>query len=159
VRIALPMVMLCISSGVSAEELKTPQQRVIQAIVEIRSASTSELAAQAAERFGVLTSTMRAGDINGEVGADLTSLLEIPNEALQFWVAASLANLGVKKSIPVLLTMLPAADCETGDLTAGTGIRTALEQLGHPPPPNTCEHPKHPLPCMNDGSKPCPWTL
>lgn len=105
-----------------------------------------------------MTRTMKAGAIGEQVGTDLISLLEMPNEAVQYWVARSLGNLGVKESIPVLLKMLPEADCETGSVTAGSAIRFALEQLGHPPPPNTCKHLKHPVPCVNDGSKPCMWT-
>ena len=74
--------------------------------------------------------------------ADITSLLDSPDDSVRFWVAAALGNLGpaAKAAAPKLLAMLPKADCINGAITSASGIRYALTKMGiKPPPPPKCE--------------------
>ncbi|MGC8724907.1 MAG: hypothetical protein ACP5VF_13715, partial [Acidobacteriota bacterium] len=56
---------------------------------------------------------------------------------VRMWVAGTLGMMGprAKAAAPKLLALLPAADCEKGDLTSSATIRPALELMGVKPPP------------------------
>jgi hypothetical protein len=96
----------------------------------------------AAERLARLTEKIDRKEITEQIVADLTSLLDSPDDSVRFWVAAALGNLGpyATAAIPKLQELLPRADCLNGSLTSASAIRHALKEMGvTPPPPPNCK--------------------
>lgn len=63
--------------------------------------------------------------------ADVTFLLDSPDDYVRYWIAEALGNMGpaARSAIPKLVKMLPHADCMSGVITSAGGIRDALIKL------------------------------
>jgi hypothetical protein len=111
---------------------------------KIRSGKTVEARTNAAEHLSNLTQTLSSNEVTDELVADITSLLDSPDDSVRYWVAMALGNIGIaaKSAVPKLLGMLPKADCLNGAITSASGIRYALFKMGvkQPPRPTDC-HP------------------
>ena len=113
-------------------------------MAKIRSGKTVEAKTSAAEHLSTLARTLSNKEVTDELVADITSLLDSPDDSVRYWVAMALGNIGVaaKSAVPKLLGMLPKADCFDGAITSASGIRYALFKMGvkQPPRPTDC-HP------------------
>ena len=120
--------------------------RLKATIAAVRSAKSPNERYDAAEKLVDLTHKSRRGSVTDSTVADLTDLLDDPDDAVRMFVAAALGNLKAKAAIPKLRALLPAADCLEGVLTSARSIRFALERMGVKPPPapsyNDCHKPK-----------------
>lgn len=120
--------------------------RLQAAIAAVRSEKSPRARMDAAERLADLTHKCKPSSVSDATVADLIALLDDPDDAVRFYVAAALGNLKAKVAIPKLLALLPAADCLEGTVTSARSIRFALEKMGVKPPPepsyNDCHKPK-----------------
>jgi len=120
--------------------------RLRATIAAVRSAKSPNARYDAADQLAVLTRKSRPGSVTDSTVADLTDLLDDPDDGVRMFAAAALGNLKAKSAIPKLLSLLPAADCLEGVLTSARSIRFALKRMGVKPPPapsyNDCHKPK-----------------
>lgn len=67
----------------------------------------------------------------------VADLLDAPDDAVRFWAARTLGNLGARGRVFAarLLALLPWADCLRGNATSAAGFRFALKQMGITPEP------------------------
>lgn len=111
------------------------------AMAKVQSGKTVDARADAAEHLASLTQKVSSHDVTNALVADMTSLLDSPDDSVRYWVAMALANLGpaARAAAPKLQEMLPKADCLNGTITSASGIRWALMKMGiRPPPPPKC---------------------
>jgi HEAT repeat protein len=104
---------------------------------KVRSGRTVDARTDAAEHLANLAQEVSSKEITEKLVADLTSLLDSPDDSVRYWVARALGNLGpaAKAAVPKLKEMLPAADCLDGAITSASGIRYALFKMGIKQPP------------------------
>jgi len=146
---------LCLSLSLSLVKLataSTPHREVNlkleETIGKVRSESSLTARTQAAEHLAELTRKTNAAYIDNKTISDIASLLDIPEDSVQAWVASALGHIGRRASsaAPRLLALLPVSDCLQGDLTSSAFIRPALKQMGVKPPParsyNDCQNTK-----------------
>ncbi len=119
----------------SGESVRMGQIRVTMELV--RSGKTVDTRTQAAEHLASLTQKVSSNEVTETLVADLTSLLDSPDDSVRYWVAWALGNLGpaAKAAVPKLEEMLPKADCLNGVITSASGIRYALFKMGIKQPP------------------------
>jgi hypothetical protein len=119
----------------SGESVRMGQIRVTMELV--RSGKTVDTRTQAAEHLASLTQKVSSNEVTATLIADLTSLLDSPDDSVRYWVAWALGNLGpaAKAAVPKLEEMLPKADCLNGVITSASGIRYALFKMGIKQPP------------------------
>jgi len=103
----------------------------------VKSAGSPMEQIRAAQHLAELTKGVPALSVDDATVSDITSLLDMPEDAVRGWVAAALGHLGrrAKVAAPKLLALLPEADCMQGDLTSAASIRPALKRMGVEPPP------------------------
>jgi HEAT repeat protein len=109
-------------------------------MAKVQSDKTVDARTEAAEHLASLTRKI-SSKVTEALVADLTSLLDSPDDSVRYWVARALGNLGpaAKVAVPKLQEMLPKADCINGAITSASGIRYALIKMGiKPPPPPKC---------------------
>lgn len=108
-----------------------------ETITMVRAGSTLTIRSSAAEQIANLTRKIDPKKIDDKTLAELISILDISDDSVRFWVAASLGNLGprARAAVPKLLKILPEADRINGALTSAGAIRHALERIGVTPPP------------------------
>jgi len=113
-----------------------------ETMVRVRSDKTVDARTEAAEHLASLTQKIGGKGVTEALVADMTSLLDSPDDSVRYWVARALGNLGpaAKSAAPKLEELLPKADCVNGTITSASGIRYALIQMGiKPPPPPKCD--------------------
>jgi hypothetical protein len=116
-------------------------EQIEAAMARVRSAKTVDARTEAAEHLAGLTKKIGSKEVTETLVADITSLLDSPDDSVRYWVARAVGNLGpaAKSAVPKLEEMLPKADCINGVITSAGGIRYALIRLGvKPPPPAKC---------------------
>lgn len=116
-------------------------EQIEAAMATVRSAKTVDARTEAAEHLAGLTKKIGGYEVTEKLVADITSLLDSPDDSVRYWVARAVGNLGpaAKSAVPKLEEMLPKADCINGAITSASGIRYALIRLGvKPPPPAKC---------------------
>ena len=108
-----------------------------KAIATVKNEKSLDARADAAEHLACLVQGIAPETVDDKTIEDMVSLLDDPADAVRSWVAAALGQLGprAKVAVPKLLELLPAADCDMGDLTSAAAIRPALEKMGVKPPP------------------------
>ena len=108
-----------------------------QTINAVRSAESPTDQIRSAQHLAELTKGVAPSSVYDSTISDITSLLDMPEDAVRGWVAAALGHLGrrAKVAAPKLLALLPEADCLQGDLTSAASIRPALKRMGIEPPP------------------------
>lgn len=113
------------------------------AINETRSGRTSLARFEAGDRLANLTKKLKAQQVTETLVSDISSLLDSPDDAVRYWAAMALGNIGVpaKSAAPKMIAMLPYADCLNGTITSASGIRYALFKMGikQPPGPANCK--------------------
>jgi len=116
--------------------------QIEKSVAKVRSAKSVNARTEAAEKLANLTQKFHDKEITETAVADITSLLDSPDESVRYWVAMALGNLGpaAKSAAPKLEEMLPEAECLDGTITSASGIRYALTKMGIKlPPPPKCE--------------------
>lgn len=116
-------------------------KQIKETMAKVRSDKTVDARTEAAERLASLTQKISSKAVTETLVADITSLLDSPDDSVRYWVATALGNLGpaAKAAVPKLQEMLPKADCINGAITSASGIRYALIKMGiKPPPPPKC---------------------
>jgi len=108
-----------------------------QTVQAVRSAGSPMEQIKSAQHLAELTKGVAPSSVSDATVSDITSLLDMPEDAVRGWVAAALGHLGrrAKLAVPKLLALLPEADCMQGDLTSAASIRPALKRMGVEPPP------------------------
>jgi hypothetical protein len=117
-------------------------KQVKETMVKVRSDKTADTRTEAAKHLAGLTQKISGKEVTEALVADITSLLDSPDDSVRYWVATALGNLGpaAKSAAPKLKEMLPKADCINGAITSASGIRYALIRMGiKPPPPPNCD--------------------
>jgi hypothetical protein len=114
------------------------ERQITENIAKVRTGATPEIRADAAEHLADMTSG--SSWLDDTFLAGLVSLLDTPEDPVQFWVAVTLGNLGyrARTAIPKLQELLPQADCLQGDVTLADAIRYALARMRAALPPPTC---------------------
>jgi len=110
-------------------------------MAKVQSDKTVDARTEAAQHLASLTQKISSKEVTEALVADLTSLLDSPDDSVRYWVAMALGNLGpaAKAAVPKLEELLPKADCINGTITSASGIRYALIKMGvKPPPPPKC---------------------
>jgi hypothetical protein len=112
----------------------------------VRTEKPSMARTSAAQNLAELTKGIDPSSVDDATVADMVSLLDVPDDSVGAWVAASLGHLGrrAKMAVPKLLALLPEVDCLQGDLTSAATIRPALKRMGVKPPPVNLEECKSP---------------
>lgn len=119
----------------------TRMEEIKITVAKVRSGQTRDARTDAAEHLADLVQNLSKKQITETLVAEITSLLDCPDDSVQYYVAMALGNIGpaAKSSIPRLEKMLPAADCMDGVATSANGIRYALKRMGvKPAPPPGC---------------------
>lgn len=136
------VVCLCLPTVTGTGMAKGASKLVNQieiSVAKVRSAKSVNARTEAAENLANLTQRVRDKEITEAAVADITSLLDSPEDSVRYWVAMALGNLGpaAKSAAPKLEKMLPEAECLDGTITSASGIRYALIKIGIklPPPP------------------------
>jgi HEAT repeat protein len=117
-------------------------QRMIEAITEVRTSESSVARAKAAIRLHYMTFWVGSKkEIDDRAIAGLVSLLDIPDDPVREVVTAALGNVGprAKAAVPMLRQLLPKLDCHRGSALAAENVRYALKQMGVKPPRPLCE--------------------
>lgn len=111
--------------------------QITATITLVRNGKTADIRVQSAERLAKLTRGVDPKTVDDRTVNGLVSLLDTSDDAVRFWVATAIGNLGprAKAAIPALKKILPEADCLNGALTSAVAIRQALRRLGTVPPP------------------------
>ena len=138
-----------VSSGLCAKSCPMPKRslkrQLLEAVEKVRNGKTSNSRTEAAEHLATLTRGINPHKVDETTLAEMVSLLDIQEDSVRAWVAASLGNLGprARVAVPRLLKLLPEVDCLRGSLTSASAIRLALKRMGEAPPPN-CDAKKEP---------------
>lgn len=123
-----------------AKDRQTLLQQEIQEVRSKKHVSTART--EAAERIAQLTKKIPPNEVDDNTIADLVSLLDISDDSVRGWIAASIGNIGprAKAAAPKLLKILAELDCNSvvGGLTSEGPIRMALKRIGTEPPPVKC---------------------
>ena len=134
-----------LSAATAAQSTRTEsytalRQQIAESIANVRTATTPETRADAAEHLADWPSETIATRVDGKALAEVVSLLDTPEDPVRFWVAVTLGNIGygAKTAVPKLQGLLPKADCLQGDLTVADAIRYALARMQAAVPPPTC---------------------
>jgi hypothetical protein len=100
-------------------------------IEKIRSGETLTARADAAKKLADQVRYLSDQQITESLVTDITSLLDLPDDAVRFYVAMALANIGpgAKSAVPKLEELLPAAECLDGVITSAGGIWWALIRM------------------------------
>lgn len=108
-----------------------------RAVRTVRSAGSPMEQTRAAQHLAELTKGVKPSSVDDTTISDMTSLLDMQEDAVRGWIAAALGHLGRRGrvAVPKLLALLPEADCLQGDLTSAASIRPALKRMGVEPPP------------------------
>src|SRR6266852_3446834 len=69
-------------------------EQITEAMVQVRSDKTVDTRTEAAERLARLTKKIGSKEVTEALVADLTSLLDSPDDSVRYWVARALGNLG-----------------------------------------------------------------
>jgi hypothetical protein len=129
-----------LACSVDARPERTSLKQIQETIVQVRTAGTVNLRADAAYCLGDMTRQIDSQDVDDKTFADLVSLMDSPDDSVRGGVAAALGFLGerAKPAIPKLLEILPKVDCLNGAMTSADAIRLALKRMGVTPPPRPC---------------------
>jgi hypothetical protein len=133
--------LICSLSGSAhATDDAMSKRQLTKTMAKVRKGKTSTVRTEAAEHLAELTRGIDPQKVDDTTLAELVSLLDISEDSVRYWVAASLGNLGprARVAVPTLLKLLPEVDCLRGSLTSAPAIRTALERMGVTPPPPAC---------------------
>lgn len=135
--VALYVVFLAVAATAQATGAPANLAQVKEAIAKVRSGRSVDARTAAAEHLASLMWKISSKDVTEAFVAEITSLLDSPDDSVRYWVATALGNLGprAKAAIPKLKEMLPKADCINGAITSASGIRYALIRMGVRPPP------------------------
>jgi HEAT repeat protein len=115
-------------------------KQIKETMAKVQSDKTVDSRTEAAQHLASLTQEISSKEVTDALVADITSLLDSPDDSVRYWVATALGNLGpsAKAAVPKLQEMLPKADCISGAITSASGIRYALIKMGIKPPPPQC---------------------
>src|SRR5215470_17102745 len=111
-------------------------QRVIADVRRVETPSSARH--QSAERLSKITGKINPKEVDDRTLDDLLSLLDISDDSVRFWVAASVGELGPRAriAVPKLLEILHEVECiPTAGLTSEGAIRLALKRIGAAAPP------------------------
>jgi hypothetical protein len=114
-------------------------KRLSETIAKVRTGTSSATRTDAAEHLFELTRTAHR-QVDEKTIAEITSLLDVSDDSVRYWVARSLGNFGqhAKTAAPKLQKVLAEVDCLEGSKTSASGIRFALGQMGITPPAPKC---------------------
>ncbi|GAO38347.1 hypothetical protein SCH01S_14_00110 [Sphingomonas changbaiensis NBRC 104936] len=129
---ALPSLALFAAvTGASAQE-GGKTLSISSAAEQVRISATMNERVEAARDLAILTSRMNRADVSEDDVALLISMLDTKDDAVRFWVAAALGNLGpsATAAVPKLQMLLPETDCLDGAVTSAAAIRGALRKIG-----------------------------
>jgi hypothetical protein len=110
--------------------------QINETMAQVRSGKTVDARRDAAEHLARLAQGVGDKEVTQSLVTDITSLLDVPDDSVRFYVAVALGNLGptAKSAAPKLKRMLYKADCDSGVITLADGIRYALKRMGIEPP-------------------------
>ena len=133
---SIALMLLVVGTTNAARDLRLNAE-LEETIAKVRCERSLTERINLAEHIADLTQGIDPKSVDDKTLADMVSLLDDPDEGVRGWVAAALGQLGrrAKVAVPKLLALLPAADCEQGELTSAPFIRLALEKMGVKPPP------------------------
>lgn len=138
---ALCFVLSAVAGIAQASGGPSLMKQIKETMAKIQSDKTVDTRTEAAQHLASLTQEISSKEVTDALVADITSLLDSPDDSVRYWVAMALGNLGpsAKAAVPKLQEMLPKADCINGAITSASGIRYALIKMGiKPPPPPKC---------------------
>ena len=139
--VALCVVLLAMAGIARGRGEPALMEQIEGTMLKVQYDKTVDTRTVAAEHLASLTRKISSREVTEKLVTDLTSLLDSPDDSVQYWVATALGNLGpaAKGAAPKLEEMLPKADCINGAITSASGIRYALAKMGiKPPPPPRC---------------------
>lgn len=142
--LALCILQLTTSGMASSATGPSLTEQIERTAFEVRSGKTLDIRTDAAEHIERLTQKVGSKEVTDMLVTTLISLLDSPDDSVQYWIARALGNLGpsAKAAVPKLEQMLPKAACVIGVITSVGGIRYALIKMGVKPPPSPkCEGP------------------
>jgi uncharacterized protein YbaR (Trm112 family) len=130
------LLLALLACPVDAKARQTSLEHIQEMIVQVRTARTTNLQADAAYRLSEGVRKIRPGKVDDKTFADLVSLMDSPKDFVRAETAAALGFLGerAKPAIPKLLEILPKVDCLDGAVTSAGAIRLALMRIGVMPP-------------------------
>ena len=116
-------------------------QQLRSAVLTVRRMKTLASRRSAAEHLAAVTNERDCRTVNAETIRSVVSLLDINDDIVQMWVAASLGDIGprAKIAVPKLLSILSVSDCKMWDLSSAASIPVALKKMGEIPPPRNCK--------------------
>jgi hypothetical protein len=114
-------------------------QKLSKMIEEIQTGKTVKARTDAAEHLAEVTHDTNHS-FSHETVAEITALMDSPDDSVRYWVARCLGNIGPSASsaAPKLEDVLARVDCLQGEKTSASGIRFALEAMGIEPPATQC---------------------
>jgi hypothetical protein len=141
IAVCLSPLILVISSQNQAGSAATVNTQLNQTIAQVWAAPTLKERIEGAERLAGLTYGTNPEKVDDETVSALVSLLaDTPDDAVRYYVASSLGNLGprAKAAIPTLQKLLPQVECLQVMNSSASAIRGALFRMDVPVPPRGC---------------------
>jgi hypothetical protein len=139
--IAFCVAWMFLSGAAGATGRPTLMKQLTETITKVQTGDSLTARTDAAEHLADLTKKVHPDKVDDKTLASMVSLLDSPEDSVRAWVAGAIGFLGPRaiSAAPVLLKLLPEADCVQGDLTSAGAIRLALKKIGaKAPPQSTC---------------------
>jgi hypothetical protein len=116
-------------------------RQIAETIATVRNGTPPAARSRAAEHLYELTRGINPATVDNKTVTDMVSLLDMTDDSVRLWVAASLGNLGRRASVaaaPKLLLVLGQVECHGKPVPSAQAIRFALTRMGRKPPPPPC---------------------
>lgn len=132
------LALVLIAHGEASAQSNLDQQ-LRSAITKVRQAKTGPRRYTAAEHLLAITYNCDCKEVTDETIHSLVSLLDIDDDAVQMWVAATLGIFGTraKEAVPKLQSIYSVSACKIQDRGSDATIPIALRSMGV-----TVTHPK-----------------
>jgi hypothetical protein len=145
ISLTIVLAILLYSGGTKASDRDAVNSRIAEAIAKVRTGTTVNDRAAAAEPLCELTrGRNNARKVDSATITEIISLLDIPEDSVHNWVACALGNIGppAKAAIPKLQKLLPEVDCLAVDKSSADTIIWALKKMGAKLPTLACLAPR-----------------
>lgn len=127
-------------TDVKASARSNLDRQLRSAIAKVRTAKSVPLRLAAAEHLLALTDKSDCGSVTDDTIHSLVSLLDIEDDGVQMWVAATLGVIGkrAKGAAPKLLSIYSVSVCAVQDRGSASTIPIALKNMGVAVPVPNC---------------------
>jgi hypothetical protein len=139
--LVLITIALTVPDSVRAFAKSDTNQRLMSVIKKVKRERTPAARLTTAEELVSITDGHDCADITDQTLLALVSLLDLDDDGVRMWTAASLGDIGPRANIavPKLLSILAGNNCKSWDHSSAATIPIALRRIGVEPPLRNCK--------------------